>query len=148
MLTFLIATTVLTAVAFAVISYFILLSRIRRQPIASYQFQERRSRLRNWLSVVTLLAILTGLLATFADALGSGNFSAFYDALSVGYASAVSAATAFLAGLVNALWRWLVPRRASNGRANHDYVASILNASPWLSVPAALDRELRAAGVI
>jgi dTDP-4-amino-4,6-dideoxygalactose transaminase len=37
-----------------------------------------------------------------------------------------------------------VPRRARNGRANHDYVAGILNASPWLHVPAPLDRELRA----
>ncbi len=37
-----------------------------------------------------------------------------------------------------------VPRRASDGRANHDYVAGILNASPWLNVPAPLDLELRA----
>lgn len=37
-----------------------------------------------------------------------------------------------------------VPRRASDGRANHDYVAGILNASPWLDVPAPLDPELRA----
>jgi hypothetical protein len=37
-----------------------------------------------------------------------------------------------------------VPRRASDGRANHDYVAGILNASPWLNVPAPLDQELRA----
>lgn len=37
-----------------------------------------------------------------------------------------------------------VPRRARDGRANHDYVAAILNASPWLEVPIPLDRELRA----
>lgn len=37
-----------------------------------------------------------------------------------------------------------VPRRVSEGRANHDYVAKILNASAWLDVPAPLDQELRA----
>jgi dTDP-4-amino-4,6-dideoxygalactose transaminase len=37
-----------------------------------------------------------------------------------------------------------VPRRASDGRANHDYVAAILNASPWLKVPPHLGPELRA----
>jgi dTDP-4-amino-4,6-dideoxygalactose transaminase len=37
-----------------------------------------------------------------------------------------------------------VPRRARDGRANHDYVAAILNASPWLKVPPHLGPELRA----
>ena len=37
-----------------------------------------------------------------------------------------------------------VPRRVCDGRANHDYVARILNASAWLNVPAPLDQELRA----
>ena len=37
-----------------------------------------------------------------------------------------------------------VARRVDDGRANHDYVAGILNASPWLQVPAPLDHELRA----
>ena len=37
-----------------------------------------------------------------------------------------------------------VPRRVCDGRANHDYVAAILNTSDWLSVPAPLDQELRA----
>jgi dTDP-4-amino-4,6-dideoxygalactose transaminase len=37
-----------------------------------------------------------------------------------------------------------VPRRARDGRANHDHLAAILNASPWLSVPPPLDQELRA----
>ena len=37
-----------------------------------------------------------------------------------------------------------VPRRARDGRTNHDYVAAILNASPWLNVPAPLGPELRA----
>ncbi len=57
----------------------------------------------------TLLTIITGLLPTLADAISSGNFSSFYDALSLGYAAAVSAATAFAAGVVNAVWRWLRP---------------------------------------
>ena len=37
-----------------------------------------------------------------------------------------------------------VPRRVHDGRANHDYVAALLNMSEWLSVPASLDQELRA----
>jgi dTDP-4-amino-4,6-dideoxygalactose transaminase len=37
-----------------------------------------------------------------------------------------------------------VPRRAKYGRANHDYVAAILNASPWMKVPPPLGPELRA----
>ena len=37
-----------------------------------------------------------------------------------------------------------VPRRVRDGRANHDYVAEWLNASPWLSVPPPLPQENRA----
>lgn len=37
-----------------------------------------------------------------------------------------------------------VPRRVRDGRANHDYVAERLNASPWLSVPPPLAQESRA----
>jgi len=37
-----------------------------------------------------------------------------------------------------------IPRRVRDGRANHDYVARRLNASPWLSVPPALPQEQRA----
>ncbi len=37
-----------------------------------------------------------------------------------------------------------VPRRVRDGRANHDYVAEILNASDWLQVPTPLDHEVRA----
>jgi dTDP-4-amino-4,6-dideoxygalactose transaminase len=37
-----------------------------------------------------------------------------------------------------------VPRRVRDGRANHDYVAAILNASDYLSVPPPLAPELRA----
>jgi dTDP-4-amino-4,6-dideoxygalactose transaminase len=37
-----------------------------------------------------------------------------------------------------------VPRRVDRGRANHDYVARLLNGSPWLRVPAPLEQELRA----
>jgi hypothetical protein len=39
---------------------------------------------------------------------------------------------------------WEVQRRARKGRANHDYLAAILNASPWLDVPAPLAGEVRA----
>jgi dTDP-4-amino-4,6-dideoxygalactose transaminase len=37
-----------------------------------------------------------------------------------------------------------VSQRANAGRANHDYVATILNASPWLNVPVPLPQEIRA----
>lgn len=37
-----------------------------------------------------------------------------------------------------------VPRRVRDGRRNHDHVATKLNTSPWLSVPAPLAKELRA----
>ncbi len=37
-----------------------------------------------------------------------------------------------------------VPRRVADGRRNHDYVAEILNRSPWLEVPPALPPEDRA----
>ena len=37
-----------------------------------------------------------------------------------------------------------VARRVRDGRANHDYVAGLLNASPWLRVPDALAPEDRA----
>ncbi|MDV4145437.1 DegT/DnrJ/EryC1/StrS family aminotransferase [Shimia sp. FJ5] len=37
-----------------------------------------------------------------------------------------------------------VPRRVRDGRANHDYVAGLLNASPWLTVPEKLAPEERA----
>jgi dTDP-4-amino-4,6-dideoxygalactose transaminase len=37
-----------------------------------------------------------------------------------------------------------IPRRVNDGRANHDYVAKILNDSPWLNVPSPLDQERRA----
>lgn len=37
-----------------------------------------------------------------------------------------------------------VPRRVADGRRNHDQVAAELNASPWLHVPPALPKEVRA----
>ena len=37
-----------------------------------------------------------------------------------------------------------VPRRVSDGRRNHDYVAGILNGSPWMDVPPPLAPEQRA----
>ena len=35
-------------------------------------------------------------------------------------------------------------RRVTDGRANHDYVAALLNTSPWLDVPPPLPQEVRA----
>ncbi len=37
-----------------------------------------------------------------------------------------------------------IARRVTDGRANHDYVAKLLNASPWLQVPEKLEKENRA----
>lgn len=37
-----------------------------------------------------------------------------------------------------------IPRRVRDGRAGHDHVAALLNTSPWLSVPDALEPEERA----
>ena len=37
-----------------------------------------------------------------------------------------------------------IPRRVRDGRRNHDYVAELLNASPWLHVPTPLAPEERA----
>ncbi|WP_439104171.1 DegT/DnrJ/EryC1/StrS family aminotransferase [Celeribacter marinus] len=37
-----------------------------------------------------------------------------------------------------------VPRRVADGRANHDYVAARLETCPYLTVPAKLDKEVRA----
>lgn len=37
-----------------------------------------------------------------------------------------------------------IQRRAADGLANYDYVAHLLNASPWLDVPPPLPQELRA----
>lgn len=37
-----------------------------------------------------------------------------------------------------------VPRRVADGRRNHDYVAELLNSSPWIEVPDALAPERRA----
>ena len=63
-----------------------------------------------WITFIGgLVSILTGLLPTLADAISTGNFDTFFDALSLGYAAAVSAALAFLVGLLNTLFRWLRP---------------------------------------
>ena len=37
-----------------------------------------------------------------------------------------------------------IPRRVADGRRNHDHVAALLNASPWLEVPEKLEKEARA----
>ncbi len=37
-----------------------------------------------------------------------------------------------------------IERRVTDGRRNHDYVAGLLNSSPWINVPAPLEPEVRA----
>ena len=63
----------------------------------------------------TLFAIATGLLPVLANAVGSKNFEPFYDALSTSATLALSAASGFLVGLLNAVYRWIKPiERAYN----------------------------------
>lgn len=57
----------------------------------------------------TLLTILTGLLPVLANAISERNFEPFYDALGNGAAVAISAATGFVSGCVNAIYRWVRP---------------------------------------
>lgn len=37
-----------------------------------------------------------------------------------------------------------LPRRVGDGRGNHDHVAALLNASPWINVPRKLEQVERA----
>ena len=63
-----------------------------------------------WITFLsTMLTIATGLLPELATAIGDRNFAPFYNSLNFAATAAVSAATAFLAGLVNAAYRWLKP---------------------------------------
>lgn len=63
-----------------------------------------------WVTFVsTLLTIGVGLLPKLAEAISSRNFEGFYDSLSLGATAAISAATAFVAGCVNAIYRVLKP---------------------------------------
>lgn len=56
-----------------------------------------------------MLTILTNLLPAVADLISTRDTEAFYDSLSVAATAAVSAATAFLVAIVNAIYRWLRP---------------------------------------
>jgi len=57
----------------------------------------------------TLLSILVGLLPVLAEAVSSKNFERFYDSLNLGAAAAISAATGFVSGLINGIYRWIKP---------------------------------------
>jgi hypothetical protein len=59
--------------------------------------------------VASLFAIFTSLLPKLAEAISSRNFDPFYDSLSTEANIAVSAALAFVAGLVNGVFRWVKP---------------------------------------
>jgi len=63
-----------------------------------------------WLTFIgALLAIITGLLPLFADAISTREFDTFYDSLSIAASAAVAAASALAAGIVNGLYRWMRP---------------------------------------
>jgi hypothetical protein len=67
-----------------------------------------------WITAVitfasTALTILTSVLPELASAISSRNFTPFYDSLSLASTAILSAVTAFLAGLVNVVYRWLKP---------------------------------------
>lgn len=57
----------------------------------------------------SLLSILTGLFPLLAESISTGDYAEFFDAVSLASAAAVSAAAAFGAGVLNAVWRWLRP---------------------------------------
>lgn len=57
----------------------------------------------------TLLTIVTGLLPVLANSISSKNFQPFYDALSTSASLSVSAATGFIAGVVNGIYRFVKP---------------------------------------
>ena len=59
--------------------------------------------------VSTLFTIATGVLPELATAISARNFEPFYESLNLASTTAVSAVTAFLAGCVNVLWRYLKP---------------------------------------
>jgi hypothetical protein len=53
--------------------------------------------------------IATGLLPELATAISSRQFGPFYNSLNIAATAALSAVTAFLAGCVNAIYRWAKP---------------------------------------
>lgn len=57
----------------------------------------------------SLLTIAVGLLPKLAEAVSSKNFEPFYDSLSLEANAAVSAALAFVSGLINGIYRWVKP---------------------------------------
>lgn len=57
----------------------------------------------------TALAIVVGILPVLAEAISTGNYQPFFDHLSVAATLAISAATGFFSGLVNAIYRWINP---------------------------------------
>lgn len=57
----------------------------------------------------TLLTIGVGLLPKLAESISTRNFEGFLDSLSLGASAALSAATAFVSGLVNTIYRVLRP---------------------------------------
>jgi hypothetical protein len=59
--------------------------------------------------VAALLTIVTSLLPELANAISEHNFDPFFDRLHTDSATALSAALAFFAGLVNGIYRWLRP---------------------------------------
>jgi ABC-type antimicrobial peptide transport system permease subunit len=63
-----------------------------------------------WVTFVgATLSIITGLLPVLADSISSKNFRPFFDSLNLGWTAALSAALGFVSGLVNGIWRALVP---------------------------------------
>lgn len=63
-----------------------------------------------WVTFVgAMLSIITGLLPVLANAVSTKDFQPFFDSLIVGWTAALSAALGFVAGLVNGIWRALVP---------------------------------------
>jgi hypothetical protein len=56
-----------------------------------------------------LLSIVTSLLPELANAISEHNFEPFFDRLHTDSAAALSAALAFVAGLVNGVYRYLKP---------------------------------------
>lgn len=59
--------------------------------------------------VGAIATITAGILPLLANAIATRNFEPFFDSLSLASTAAVSAALAFVSGLVNAIWRWFSP---------------------------------------
>lgn len=67
-----------------------------------------------WITFLAMMmTILTDLLGALTDAIGSGSYETFYDQLNLAGSAVVSAATAFLVGVLNAVYRWIRPVEAS-----------------------------------